>query len=425
MAEPQPEAIKTVSPPPRGNGWGQTFHALKYRNFRLLWVTTILISGGNWVQQVTLGWLAFDRTGSPLVVSVVLGLRALPLLMAPMSGVMADRFNRRKILMADQAVLALLAVIFAIDILAGTLEVWHMYAFSFATGVAWSLNNPVRQTLVANSVPPDALTNAIAINSMAFHAMRMIGPAVGGSLIVFVGPGINFLIQAFMYIAVFASILPYRAEYAQERGPVKQQSPFADLTDGFKYILGDRVIRTTILLTLVPTFFVMAFTATQLPAYASVTLGSTSGGALGVMFTAMGVGGLLGTVMVARFSGIRRKGVVVLVTGTGAAVALIALSFIDSLWLAVLVVVVQQFFFIILMTTNNTILHTATPDAMRGRVMGIYMLDIGLQPLGGVIAGVLATVYSVSTAWFIGGATGLSIMLTVAMFAKSFRHMRL
>ncbi|MEE8519283.1 MAG: MFS transporter, partial [Dehalococcoidia bacterium] len=408
MDEPQLDATESASPP-RRSAWVETFGALRYRNFRLLWITTILISGGNWVQQVTLGWLAFDRTGSPLVVSVVLGLRALPMLTAPMAGVMADRFDRRKILMADQAALALMAVIFAADILAGTLEVWHMYVFSFATGIAWSLNNPVRQTLVANSVPPESLMNAIAINSMAFNAMRMVGPAVGGSLIVFAGPGVNFLIQAVMYVAVFASILPYRAEYAQERGPVKQQSPFADLADGFRYILRDRITRSTILMTLVPTFTIMAFTATQLPAYAAVTLEDEKGGALGVLFTSMGVGGLLGTLMLARFSTVHRKGVVVLVSVVGAAMALIVMSFVETLWWAVVLLVVQQFFFIIVMTTNNTILHMVTPDAMRGRVMGIYMLDIGLQPLGGVIAGVLATAYTVSTAWLIGGVTGLCI----------------
>ena len=136
--------------------WRSAFSALRHRNFRLLWMSTLFVSGGNWVQQVTLGWLAFHLSGSALQVSVVLGLRAIPLLMAPLAGVLADRFDRRKVLLIDQAFLALLAIGFAAVILAELVQMWHLYLFSFLTGAGWSINNPTRQTSSATPSPATA-----------------------------------------------------------------------------------------------------------------------------------------------------------------------------------------------------------------------------------------------------------------------------
>ena len=145
------------------------------------------MSGGTWIQQITLGWLAFEMTNSPLQVSVVLGLRALPMLAAPVAGVIADIFDRRKFLLFDQTYLALLAFGFSLIILFELEEIWHLYVFSFLTGAGWGMMNPLRQTLVANSVPRSALTNAIALNSMAFNSMRMIGPGIAGIMIAMFG----------------------------------------------------------------------------------------------------------------------------------------------------------------------------------------------------------------------------------------------
>ena len=196
-------------------GWAGTFSALRYRNYRLLWFGTIFMSAGTWIQQVTLGWLAYELTGSPVQVSIVLGLRALPMLGAPIAGVIADKFDRRIVLLLDQAYLAFLAIAFTLILQFGLLELWHLHAFSFLTGAGWALNNPLRQTLVGNSVPRDRLMNAIALNSMAFNSMRMIGPGIAGGMIALLGPEVNFLLQAVMYAAVVFLVLPFRAEFAE------------------------------------------------------------------------------------------------------------------------------------------------------------------------------------------------------------------
>lgn len=415
-----------AAPRHTGHGWSQTFSSLRYRNFRLLWATTVLVAGGNWVQQVTLSWLAYDVTGSPLKVAIVLGLRTLPMLMSPMAGVLADRFDRRKLLLLDQTLLAFLALGFSILILSGNLLEWHMYAFSFLAGVGWAMNNPLRQTLVGNSVPREELMNAIAVNSMAFNAMRLIGPGVGGFLIQFFGPGINFSIQAVMYLGVWVVMLPYKPEFGAPRKNPRGASALSDLKEGFGYVLHTRVALFAMILSLVPTLSLMGFLTTQLPVYADEVLGyrgQDGGGALGLLLMSMGFGGLLGTLMVARMARVEHKGRVTIIGVFGAAAMLLVLSRVEMLWLAMAMLVVQQLFFIMVMTTNQTILQTITPDDLRGRVMGVYMLDVGFQPLGGVVAGVIASTAGVQTAWVVGSVIGLTAVTLVATFGKTFRRL--
>ena len=411
--------------PRQARGWSGTFSALQYRNFRLLWFGTIFMSSGTWIQQVTLGWLAYEMTGSPVQVAIVLGLRALPMLAAPIAGVVADKFDRRVVLLLDQSYMALLAVIFAAVLQFGVVQVWHLHAFSFLSGVGWALNNPLRQSLVANSVPRERLMNAVALNSMAFNSMRMVGPGIGGGMIALLGPEVNFLLQAVVYGLVVVLVLPFRAEYAEGREGRKEQSPFADLKEGLRYVMRQPMLRYAILLSVVPTLTMMAFIQTQMPVFVAEDLGDSEGALLGFMYVGMGVGGFIGAVLVARFHAVRHKGRLSLMGVAGAGLAVLALSQTDLWWVAWGILVVQQLFFIIVMTTNNTILQTVTPDYMRGRVMGIYMVDIGLQPFGGVVAGLIAASLGVSVAWLIGGLAGLVLVVLITVAAPSFRRLQL
>ena len=411
--------------PRQARGWSGTFSALQYRNFRLLWFGTIFMSSGTWIQQVTLGWLAYEMTGSPVQVAIVLGLRALPMLAAPIAGVIADKFDRRVVLLLDQSYMALLAVIFAAVLQFGVVQVWHLHAFSFLSGVGWALNNPLRQSLVANSVPRERLMNAVALNSMAFNSMRMVGPGIGGGMIALLGPEVNFLLQAVVYGLVVVLVLPFRAEYAEGREGRKEQSPFADLKEGLRYVMRQPMLRYAILLSVVPTLTMMAFIQTQMPVFVAEDLGDSEGALLGFMYVGMGVGGFIGAVLVARFHAVRHKGRLSLMGVAGAGLAVLALSQTDLWWVAWGILVVQQLFFIIVMTTNNTILQTVTPDYMRGRVMGIYMVDIGLQPFGGVVAGLIAASLGVSVAWLIGGLAGLVLVVLITVAAPSFRRLQL
>lgn len=398
--------------------WSQTFSALQYPNFRLLWSSTLLVSGGNWVQQVTLGWLAYRMSESALHVALVSGMRALPLLMAPLAGTLADRVNRRKLLLVNQGFLALAALGFALLVMSGHLALWHLYVFSGVTGAGWSLNNPVRQTLVSSAVPPESLMNAIALNSMAFNFTRVFGPAAGGFLIVFFGPGLNFLIQAVFYLGVMALVFPFKPTYETDYRAVRKRSVFSNIKEGFNYVAHEPTARAVVLMALIPTLTMMSFVMSLQPVYAAEVLGDVgarSGGKLGLLLTASGFGGFIGTFLMATFSHVRQKGVMVLVGLVGTGVGIIGLSQVSVLWMAMLVMVFINVFQMTVMTANQTVIQMTTPDRLRGRVMGVYMMDMGMMPLGGLMAGFIAERWNVPTAYLAGSISGLVLVVVLTL----------
>ena len=185
-----------VDPSPRRFRLG-TFSSLRHLNFRYLWLGTLCMSGGQWIQQVTLGWLLYDLTGSSVLLGLLNGLRAVPFLVAsPIAGVAADRMDRKKLILVTQYALIMTTVAMGLLVASGFLEVWHLFAFTLVTGVAWAFVDPVRQTLVPALVPREDLMNAVALNSAAFNLTKIIGPSLGGVLIVFSGAAGNFFVQS-------------------------------------------------------------------------------------------------------------------------------------------------------------------------------------------------------------------------------------
>jgi MFS family permease len=174
---------------------------LRYRDFRYLWIGTVFMSGGQWIQQVTIGWLAYDLTGSSVILGAINGLRALPfLLIGPTAGVAADRMDRRKLLIAVQAVIMTTAFCMGLLVASGHVQVWHLFVFALVTSTVWSINQPLRQTLVSGAVPRESLMNAIALNSLAFNITKVLGPTAGGFLIAAFGAGGNFFVQGATYV---------------------------------------------------------------------------------------------------------------------------------------------------------------------------------------------------------------------------------
>ena len=398
----------------------QTFSSLKYRNFRYLLAGTLFTSGGNWVQQVTLGWLAYDLTGSAILVGTLSGIRALPfLVVGPIGGVLTDRMDRRRLLMTTQLVLLVLALGFALLVASGRHQVWHLFAFSLLSGIIWAISNPIRQALVATSVPRESMMNAIALNSAAFNAMRTIGPAAGGLLIALTGPATNFFIQALCFLGVYLVVwpldIPQRDASAQRR-----VSMLASFREGVRYAIKDPVIMALLIVALIPSLFMMPFTHLIMPVFSEEVLDAGPEG-LGFLFAAMGVGALVGTLGLASAGNVSRKGWLLLTFATGAGVGVILFSFTTSLPLALLALVVvggcQQLY----MSTNNTLLQSLTSDEYRGRGMSLYMLDHGLVPLGGLMAGVLAKFYGAPHAILFGGATSVILFVLMGARFKSIR----
>ena len=415
--------VASVAPPRHRASWRQTFSSLRYPGFRLLWTSTLLISGGNRIQQITIGWLAYNITGSALHVGAVTGLRAMPLLFGPLIGVVIDRVDRRRLLLICHAYLAVISVGFAVLILLDLHRMWHLYAFTLLTGVVWSFTHPVRQALVANAVPREALMNAVALNSMAFNASRVLGPAIGGALIALVGPGYNFLIQGLAFALVFLVIIPFRPIQASDFSRNVRASVLSNLWQGFRHVAHDPILLAAISATVISTLFLTSFVVSLMPVYAAEVV-KTGPGGLGLLYTAIGAGGLVGTMFVASMGNIQRKGVTVLVAVTALAAGVIIFSQVSVFWLALGLLMGIGFFQMIHMTTNNTIVQLTTPDELRGRVLGIYMMDMGMIPLGGLMGGLLAQLFSAPTALLLGGATGMFFIALTALSVPKYRALR-
>ncbi len=378
------------------------------------------MSAGNWVQQVTLGWLMFDMTHNALLVGSLLGVRALPFLIsAPIAGVIADRMDRRKLLMFDQFFVGVVALIFAIVVVMNLTQVWHLFVFTFLSGAGWAFNNPVRQALVANSVPRQGLMNAIAVNSMGFNINRVLGPAIGGALIALFGPATNFFIQAACFWGVILLVIPMkipqRVYAASRREPV-----LSNFVEGLKYVSKEQTLLGLILMAFIPATFLMPFVTGIMPVFSEEVLHAGPQG-LGLLLSALGVGGLLGAFMLATFSNVRRRGLLLIVAATSAGFMMIVFSQTSWMPLSLMSLVFLGAVHMSYMTTNNTLIQTITPDQFRGRVMGIYMLNFGMRPLGGLVAGAIAQFYGSPTAILIGGI--ITIVLIV-LFSLRFKAVR-
>ena len=193
--EPAPaRAVERKSRPRSGI---QTFSSLRHRDYRLLWMGTLFSSSGQWIQQVSIGWLTYQVTGSPFMLGAVNGMRSVPLLLlGPFGGVAADRMDRKRLMLTTQLFLMAVTAIFATIIFTGHAHVWNITAFALLTGVAWAFNMPVRQSIVPHLVPREDLMNAVALNSAGFNVTRIVGPSLAGLLIAAIGIAGNFYLQA-------------------------------------------------------------------------------------------------------------------------------------------------------------------------------------------------------------------------------------
>ena len=398
-----------------------TFASLRHDNFRLLWVTSLINAGSNWLQQVTLGWLAFDLTGSALIAAVVFGVRSLPqLLIGPIGGVFGDRFDRKRFLMLMTGYLSVLAMGFAVLLSVGNVQAWHLIAFTLLQGTGQAMVQPVRQALVANTVPQTDLMNAIALNSLAQTSMRVVGPAIAGVLIVVSGPALNFGIQSAAFVVTLVLLIPMHAPYTN-LSRRRNAEPFRQsFISGISYVAHQPTLLGLMLIALVPTVFTTPINLGLLPVFAKEVLHVESDG-LGVLYSAQGVGAVIGTLVIASMGNFARKGLLLAIAATGLATMITLYSQVTVFLLAIPVLALGTCCFMTYQTMNHTIIQTITPDEYRGRVMGLQMMDHGLTPLGTLIFGAVAEFYGVSTAML---CAGLCALVTVIFILARFPAIR-
>jgi MFS family permease len=390
------------SAPPAGIG--VIFSSLRHRDYRLLWIGTLLMSAGQWIQQVTLGWLLYDLTGSAVLLGALNGFRAMPfLIFGPMAGVAADRFDRRRLLLLIQPALAITTAVMGVLVLLGLAEIWHLFLFTFLTASMWSITQPVRQTLVPNLVPKRDLMNALALNSMGFNSMKVVGPALGGALIVVFGAAGNFFVQSIVYSLLMLSIFYMNAPPTPSHA--RRTSALANLKEGLAYVKGTPVVLTLIVLSLIPHMLSLPITNALMPVFQKDVLGVGPEG-LGLLLASPGVGAVLATFGLASAANrIRRKGLLMLAGLSLLGLSIIIFAHMPNLPLAMVALFLMGACQMTYMTTANTVVQVVVPDQLRGRVMSIWMLDQGLGPVGALVAGASTEIMGApNTATWMGAA---------------------
>jgi MFS family permease len=378
----------------------QTFSSLRHRDFRYLCSGTFMMSAGQWIQQVTLGWLVYDLTGNSMLLGALNGLRALPFLVTgPMAGVAADRMDRKKLLLRTQWILIVTAVAMGSLVASGWLHVWHIFVFTLVTGVAWTFTEPVRQSMIPSMVPKKDLANAIALNSGGFNLMKIMGPALGGAMIALFGASGNFFVQALAYIGVLVMI--YLMHVPPTPAEARRSSALANLKEGFAYVWSTPAVLALMTLAYVPRVFAVPY-QTLMPVFQKDVLDVGPEG-LGLLMAAPGVGAVTAVLILASVANrVRRQGLFLVGSIVILGFLLILFSQIKSFPMALISLVAAGVFQMFFLASTNTLLQLTVPDQLRGRVMSLYMLDRGFMPAGALFAG--------TTAHFIGAPSTVAVM---------------
>lgn len=385
------------------------FVSLRHRNYKLLWLGSFFMGAGQWIQQVTLGWLLYDLTGSSVLLGALNGLRALPFLVSgPVAGVMADRMDRRRLLLFYAPLLTLVTFGMGVIVAWGGLEVWHIFAFAFLTAVIFSCNQPVKQALIPSVVPRRDLMNAITLNSMAMNSTKIVGPALGGLLIALFGAAGNFFVQSLAYAAVIWMTYLLVVPHSEGGRRNRKSSAMADLKEGLRYVTKTPSVLAIVAAALVPHIFSFPYQV-LMPVFQKDVLG-VGPEALGLLMAAPGAGAVVTLLIMAAASHrINRSGGLLLVGLISLGVCLILFSRTTSLALSMVALTGVGACQMLFLTTTNAMLQSIVPDELRGRVLSIYMLDRGLTPIGAVLAGL--------GAHFLGAPATVSIMgVIVLMF---------
>jgi MFS family permease len=365
-----------------------TLRALRYRNFQLFFGGQLISLIGTWMQNVAQAWLVYRMTGSSVLLGLVGFSSQIPVfLMAPVGGIVADRFPRRRIVTGTQTAAMLLALVLSVLTLTGAVRIWHIFVLSALLGVVNAFDIPARQAFFVEMVGREDLINAIALNSSMFNASRVIGPAVAGILVAGIGEGWCFFANGISYIAVIAGLLLMKLE---PHKPAKRPgSPLEDIVEGFRFVIGSAPIHHLMMLLGVVSLTGMPY-AVLMPIFAGRILHVGAKG-LGILMGASGVGALCGALLLASRETVKGLGRWVAIAAGAFGVSLIALAVSRSFWVSCAVLLPVGFAMMVEMGSSNTLIQTMSPDRLRGRVMSVYsMMFMGMAPFGAVLSGVTA-----------------------------------
>ena len=421
MRSERPDGAASL-PPARGGGFARGFVAMRHPNYRRYWFGQIGSLVGAWMQSVALPWLVLQLGGSPLQLGLVMAFMFGPsLFLAPIGGVLADRVDKRRMLIAVNLVAMAQAAALFVLALTGVVEIWHIFLLALVAGFVNAIEMPLRQAFVAELVPREALVNAIALSSTSFNLSRVIGPAVAGVTIAAFGVASNFGVNAVSYVSVLIGLFLIRTDalHRAER-PTSFPSIRASLGEGLRYARATPTVLWPLVLLGGIAALAMNF-QTLLPLFSRNTLGFDSGG-YGALFATMGAGSLLGSLALA-FATSQRPMLRLILGGAAAFLALaFALGFVRMPLFAFLLVAGIGFASMLMINTINVTIQNSVPDAMRGRVMSLYVtVFAGSAPLGGLLAGSMAEAWGAPVAFSVGASLASAVLVLVAWRLRGVR----
>jgi MFS family permease len=396
------------------------FRALRHRNFQLFFSGQLISLIGTWMQNVAQSWLVYRMTGSPLLLGIVGFAGQIPVfVLAPLGGIVADRKNRQHIVIATQTISMILAFILAGLTLLHKITVWEIIVLALSLGAVNAFDIPARQAFLMDMVGREDLMNAIALNSSMFNGARVVGPAVAGLLVAWIGEGWCFFANAVSYIAVIMNLLLMRLSAPPRRKD--GGSPFEEMMEGFRFVRQSGPIFALLLLLGCISLLALPYSV-LMPIFADRIL---HGGAraFGILMGAAGLGALGGALTLAMRTGLRGLGRWIAISCAGFGVSLILFSVSRTYWLSVVLLVPVGYFVMLQTSSSNTMLQAMSPDNLRGRVLAVYsMMFMGMAPIGALLAGAEAKRIGAPLTVGIGG---LGAILGAIWFARSLPQFRI
>ena len=396
--------------------------ALAYRDFRLLWASSLCSWSSQWIQQAALGWVVYEITGSGALLGAVLGARALPMfLLTPMSGVAADRWDRRRLMQASQALASAVSLAFGAALAYGAVSTWMLFAFTMLMGASNVMDRPARFTTAFELVPREIAVKAVALNTIGFSMARVIGPALAGYIIAAAGGAGSFFVQGVLYAAsgfmVLLVALPARTAAPSPHSPAK------DMLDGLRFAVTNPRTRVLLMVGLLPFFLLIPVFGTLYPILAKDEFAAGPTG-LGLLLTAVGVGGTLGGFIANALARAERQGLIqtVWVLVMGAAIIGVASS--TSFVMAIAFSIVGGAAEMAHASSNMAMLQISAPAEMRGRISALLMLNPAFISLGALVAGPLSDALGVRNASIVLATVAMAAVTALYFSSPVLRSLR-
>ena len=434
-SQPNAEGIEPLVEPPIGleisdealfpaTRYRGIFASFHYSDFRLLWVGQLGWSGANWMEQIARNWLIWELTGSGVALGLVNLFRALPqLFMALPSGVVADRFNKKYVLMSCQSVTMSSYIILTALVFTDLIRVWHIYLFSFLMGVSMVFNQPARNALIPSLVPGENMMNAFALNQVAMNSMRVIAPGIAGLMIGFLSIKSAYASAVLLFTIVIVATILLKAPRAKSVSQISSAS--GQLKEGIWYVVRNKNILVVMVVALAVFTFVMPYN-TLMPIMADEVLDIGAQG-FGLLLSLAGIGALIGGLAVASFNNIPRKGLLFLLSSLSYGFFVFFLGVSPHIGLGITLPIIAMICIgasqAIFMTSGNVALLDQAPEELRGRVLSVYNLDRGLMPLGSMGGGGLADAFSATTALMLMGGTAAAMIAVVGALSPRIRRL--